>query len=173
MNDGNRGSPVPLTRNQPVPQSVVLGRLSSALGLQFGRDLRDGFGLGQSIERTGVDQYSVAWSSYPRCCRVIKVSFDDNAYRQVKGARKIEVPLVVSWHRHDRARAVIGQDIFGGVNRQSFIVDWVDRKAIKEHASLRTISREAINVRSGFDFLKIDIKGSLDFRRCFTGKLGC
>ena len=76
-------------------------------------------------------------------------------------------------HGHDGACAVIGQDIFGGVNRQSLIVDWVDCKAIEEHASLGTIGGEAINVRSGFDFFKVGIKGGLDFRRCFAGKLGC
>ena len=61
---------------------------------------------------------------------------DHLAHRQVERLRKVVVALVVSGDGHDRARAVVGEDVVGDVDRDPLTVDRVDRVQTREDTRL-------------------------------------
>ena len=65
---------------------------------------------------------------------------------QVERGREVEVALVVRGHGHDRARAVVGQDVVGDVHGQRSPFTGIDRMQTREDARLlgRLRARSAV-----------------------------
>ncbi len=95
----------------------------------MGGDGRLGLGGVEPGEGAGFDQYAglliglvhaggFQWAS---------LGLDDDPDRDRIGGGKLEIALVVGRHRHDRAGAVFHEHEIGGIDRQSFAVERVDR----------------------------------------------
>jgi len=146
MNDRDRGAPIALARDQPVPQPVVdRGSARAALGKQVDHPL-DGVSLPQAVERAGVDVRPVIGG---RLAGLGRVGFrgDDHLDGQVERPGEVQVALIVRGHRHDRAGAVVGQHVVRGVHRDLLAVDGVDRVAVQEDAGLRPVGGQAVDLR--------------------------
>ena len=66
MNDGDGSAPVALARDQPVAQAEVgCGDSGSAL-LEHSNSARNGIGLGEAIERTGIYELAVSGERFTR-----------------------------------------------------------------------------------------------------------
>ena len=119
MDEGDRRAPIALPRYAPVTQTPDGGALAAALCL----DPRDHFALGignaHPVKEIGIDDHPVIGIRF--CQRRIGLF-----HRRCNHARdwqavfgcEIEIALVVSGHRHDRAGAVIHQHEIGDEDRQ-------------------------------------------------------
>ena len=74
------------------------------------------------------------------------VGGDDHPHRQAERPGEVQVALVVRGHRHDRAGAVVGQHVVGGLDRDSLAVDRVDRVHAQEDAGLLPVGRLPLDV---------------------------
>ena len=99
----------------------------SALGLQVGGDRGDGLVLGHPVVPPAVDQPTVTGRRDARLGRVGATGVDHHPHRQVEGPGEVQVALVVRRDRHDRAGAVVGQDVVGSPDRDLLATDRVDR----------------------------------------------
>ena len=102
-----------------------------------------------------------------RCVRV-----DDDAHGQVERPCEVEVALVVRGHGHDRAVAVVGEHVVGGPDRQALAVHRVHRISLEEHAGLRAIGREAIDVALGAHRVEVVAEALSHLGGCPADELG-
>ena len=132
VDDRERLTPVPLPREQPVPQLVLDAGLPAPVGVQpLGDRLlrrRDA----QPVEVVGVHQHAVAGVGRLRNIAA-RNHFDD---RQAELGGELPVALVAAGHRHDRAGAVADQHVVGDEHRNLFPVGRIGRVGAEEHAGL-------------------------------------
>ena len=139
VNDRNRGAPVALARNQPVPQSVGSSALTGSVLFEHVDHRRDGVGLAQSVERTRIDVRPVA-----RCrdesdggvVGFVRRNIHNDPNGKFVFESEIEVALVVRGNSHDGSRTVVREDIIGRPNRHPLAVHGVDCVAPEEHPGL-------------------------------------
>src|SRR4029453_7397640 len=115
--------PETLPAQEPVTEPEVHELLPRA---QLFEDLDgsgDRFGLGQSVQLTGVHQGALAGGRGTRFRRVFLAGVEHSPYRQVEGAGEVEVALVVRGHGHDGSRAGVGQQILRGPTGNLFTVE--------------------------------------------------
>ena len=170
MNDRNRCAPVALPGDEPIAQPVVDGFLT---GPPLGEHLDDGSDrlvLVQSIQRTGVHVRSVVGGRLPGD-RWILTSIHHDPDREVEGASKVEVTLIVSWHSHDRARAVVGQHVIRRPHGNALPIDRVDGVALQKHTGLGSRGIQAIHFRCLLDL--VEVLRELRLRRALSRQLRC
>ena len=90
----------------------------------------------QPVELAGVDEHVVLRVGDVRQLGLPLRRPDHLAHRQVERLREVVVALVVGGHGHDRAGAVVGEDVVGDVDRDPLAVDRVDRVQAREDARL-------------------------------------
>ena len=146
VDDRDRRAPEPLPGQQPVAQPVVHRRGAQALLRQDLDNRGDRLGLGQPVQRPGVDQDAVARCRDPGGRRVGAVGGDHHPHRQPEPPGEVQVALVVRGHRHDRAGAVVGQHVVGRPDRDALAVHRVDRVHAQEHAGLLPVGRLPLDV---------------------------
>ena len=146
MDDRDRRAPEPLPGQQPVAQPVVHRRRAQALLRQDLDDPGDRLGLGQPVQRAGVDQHAVARRRDPGGGRVGAVGGDHHPHRQPEPPGEVQVALVVRGHRHDRAGAVVGQHVVGRPDRDALAVHRVDRVHAQEDAGLLPVGLLPLDV---------------------------
>ena len=148
VDDGDGGAPVALAADQPVAQAVV--DLPPAQTLVFqpvgDADLAGLAGraaeLARSHHQAGVD---VGLGHRLQCQGVIG-PLDDDADRQIELPGELEVTLVVGWHAHDGAGAVLHQHVVGDEQGYSIAVDGVRDEAAGEQAFLLHALRRALDL---------------------------
>ena len=201
VDDRDRRAPVPLARDEPVAQAEVLGGPARAALLEDLDDAADRVGLGEPVERSGVDEAPFAGQGDARRGRVDerevigqdriallvqpdhrdhardrRVRVHHDAHGQLEGAREVEVALVVRRHRHDRAVAVVGQHVVGGPDRQALAVHGVHRVPVEEHAGLRALGRQPVDVALGAHRVEVVLEPGADLVGCpgreLRGELG-
>ena len=147
VDDRDRRAPEPLPGEQPVAQPEV-DRAPCPVPslLQDLDDPRDRLGLGQAVQRAGVDQLALAGGGDAGLARVGQAGVHDDLHRQPERAREVQVALVVRGHGHDRAVAVVGQHVVGGPDRDALAVDRVDRVAAQEDAGLVLVGGQPLDV---------------------------
>ncbi len=172
VDDRDRCSPVPLARDQPVPQAVVDCGPAAAFGCQLGHDLLDRLCRAQPVQRTRVDVRSVVAGGHTGHCRVVVVGHD-HAHREVEGAGEVQVALVMGRNGHDRAGPVVGEHVVGGVDRQPLPVDRIDGVPLQEHPGLRALGGHPVDLghrahlRQVVRELLLDAGALRQFRRQF------
>ena len=165
MEDRDGGTPVALAGDEPVAQSVVLrGATRAPLVEELDGGL-DAGALREPVKWSRVRETPVARQRLAGLggVQVLELwhrpvfgddrddagdglgDVDDHLDRQVKGAREVEVALVVGGHGHDRAGAVVGQHVVGCPDRQSLAAQRVDGEAAEVNARLRTVARLAVD----------------------------
>ena len=72
--------------------------------------------------------------------------------------REVEVALVVRGHGHDRAGAVVGQHVVGGVDRHLLAVDRVDRDDAEVDAGLRPLGGLPVDVGELAHLLEVGVE---------------
>ena len=77
--------------------------------------------------------------------------------RQVEGLREVPVALVLGRHRHDRAGAVVGQHVVGGVDRDPLAVHRVGRVDAQEHAGLGAVGGQPLDVAGLAHLLQVRV----------------
>jgi hypothetical protein len=87
----------------------------------------------------GVDQRSVAGIGQD-----VIGTLDHAPDRQIEGGGEVVVALVVTRHRHDRARAVLHQHVVGDEHRDPLAVDRVDDGPAQRHAGLGALGVAAL-----------------------------
>ena len=125
-------APVTLTAEQPVPQLVVHPPLADAPLLEPPEHL-----LLRSIDAEPIEEariHKLAVAGVGRRRHISARNDLENRKRELTG--KLPVPLVMSWHRHDRARAVAREHIVGDPDRQPRTVHRVRRKSPREDTRL-------------------------------------
>ena len=122
VDDRDRRAPVALPREAPVAQPVRDGHRAAALLLERGHDRARAVRRRQSVVALGVDQPPV-----------LVDHLDD---RQPERRRELAVALVVRRDGHDRAGAVVHQDVVGDPDREPLAVDGVRRVVAGEDAGL-------------------------------------
>ena len=70
VNNWDGGAPVALPRDQPVAQAEVGGRGAGSALLEHGNGARNGVGLSEAIERTGIHKLAVSGKRLARDGRV-------------------------------------------------------------------------------------------------------
>ena len=181
MNDGDRGSPVTLTRDEPVAQTEVLRCLTSAT---FRKNL-DCFSnrilLGEAIELARVDELSFATGGNSGHGRVVIDdvavfvcscrNIHDDLDGQVICASKVKVALVVGRNRHHSTMTVVSQNVVCSPDRKAFAIDRVDGVTPQEDTGLGAIGCLALNFRRLLNLGEVVSKGSLNLRSCTSSQL--
>ena len=90
----------------------------------------------QPVELARVDEHVVLRVGDVRQLRLPLRRPDHLAHGQVERLREVVVALVVGGHGHDRAGAIVGEDVVGDVHRDPLAVDRVDRVQTREDAGL-------------------------------------
>src|SRR6516165_2955737 len=131
MDNGDRATPVALTRNPPVAQTVGGCALAA---LEFLEALaRRPFRVGnrEAIEKGGVEQSPVLdiGGVADRECRGVLIWWQyDRDHRELVFAGEFEIALIVGGTAEDRAGAVFHQHKVGDVDRNlAGLVEWVNR----------------------------------------------
>ncbi len=158
VDHGDRGAPEALTGEQPVAQPV---RGGAPAGAALRHDLdgpRDGRGLVQAVELAGVHQDALAGRRDAGDRRVLLAGVQHGPHGQAHGAGEVEVALVVGRHGHDGARAVVGQHVVRGPDRQTFTGQRVHGVAAQEHAALRAVRGLAVDVRDLLQVLAVRLE---------------
>src|SRR5262245_10159127 len=109
IDDGDRRPPIALPGDAPVMEPVLHPRSGEAAFGEPRNDLPGRITTGHAIEGARVHQRPVfghAWQRFPRC-------LDNLANRELELRRELEVPLVVCRHGHDRAGAVLHENVIG------------------------------------------------------------
>ena len=160
VDDRDRGAPVPLAAQQPVPQPVGHRTGPAAVGLQLGDDRGDPTRLvRQPVQRTGVDVGSVARGGDAGLPRVRPAGGHHLADLQPERPGEVQVALIVGRHRHDRSGAVLGQHVVGGVDRDPLAVDRVDRVHPQEDAGLGPIGGLALDLGGLLGLIQVRLEG--------------
>ncbi len=152
VHNGERFSPIALTRKQPIAQAISNGGLSVTVCLQPLIHSRLCIGNRcKSVEGqcviSAVDVFAIA-SECAGPCTAIRTWCDSLLFKpcgsghgrcldgQVVCTREFEVALVATWHRHDGAGAVSHEHIIGNVNRHIAASDGVGGEGTSEDARL-------------------------------------
>jgi hypothetical protein len=118
-----------------------------ALDVQPAHDRAKRLAIGQPVEILArVDEHAIARKRQRRLVGVLADRRDHAANRQIEGSREGVVTLVVSRHGHDRAGAVLHQDVVGDVHRDLLAVDRIRDGAPERHARLRLLGVAALLV---------------------------
>ena len=136
VDDRDRAAPVALAREAPVAQAEVDGDAAAALLREPLDDPAAALRRRQPVELAGVDEHVVLGVRDVRQLGLPLRRPDHLAHRQVERLREVEVALVVGGDGHDRAGAVVGEDVVGDVDRDPLAVDRVDRVQAREDARL-------------------------------------
>ena len=150
--DGEGLSPVALTAEEPIAQSVGDGAPPGALGLQPGDHGGLGIILGLPIQADlvigGVHGKAIArigTLAQVHTARVVNRTdrLDDV---EVVGGGEGPVAVIVSGHGHDGAGAVAHEDVVGHEDRHPLPIDRVDAEQAREHAGLGAILGGALGL---------------------------
>ncbi len=140
VDDGDGGPPVALAGDAPIVQTVVHAQLAQPALCQPLRDGGDGVVLGQPVEARGVHQDAVVG---PRLLQgrvgPIAGPRDHPANDQSELARELEVPAVVTGHRHDGSRSVLHEHVVGDPHGDGLARGRIPAVATGEHARLRLV----------------------------------
>ena len=143
-----RRPPVALARNEPVAQAELHLALALSVLLEPVGGLLDGLGRRKPVEEAGVAGDAVGGHRGGHSSSVGRFAVrgtDDCDDRDVVFAREVEVALVVRGDAHDRARAVVGEDIVGYPDGNSLAGDWVYCREAGVHALLVRADRGALD----------------------------
>ena len=122
VDDRNRAAPVALARPAPVAQPIAHRRTSAAVCAQPLDDRLRRLLVGQARELRRVDKLAVV--------------VDDDLDRQIEPLRELAVALVVGGDGHDRAGAVVHQDVVGDPDGNARVIDRVRREEAGEDTGL-------------------------------------
>ena len=132
MDDGDGGSPIALTGDQPVAEAVVDAFAGVALisdGIEHLGD-RGVFVVREANEfRRGSDvtakRSTFGKSRCNGCIRLVIGFTVDKANRQPHGFCKVKVALVVCGDSHDGAGSVASEDVVSDPDWNVFAIDWI------------------------------------------------
>ncbi len=161
VDDGDRAPPVPLPGHQPVAQPERDRTGPEALGLQPGDDpglrLLDRQAVQAELVVGGVDGWAV--TAIRLAVEIIRRPYGTDD-RELVGRREVPVTLVLARHSHDRARAVVGQDVVGGVGGDPSSVDGVDGVYAQEHPGLLPLGGETFHLGAAPDLFEVGVERS-------------
>ena len=143
VDDRNRRPPVALPRDAPIMQPVVDDRLGETFGRKRLGDGALGLLPRHSVETGAVDHppvRDVGLGCGERGERVLLRARDDAHAWELHRLGEFEVALVVAGHRHDRARAVLHQDVVGDPDRHGIAGGWIARVGAGEDAGLGLVA---------------------------------
>ena len=152
VQDRNRRAPVALARDAPVVEAVVHPGFGEPALSQPVNDLRRAFGRQEAAELAGVDQALVLGMLHEgllaeiqldgrRVCHTVEHvgRSHDRQDLQPELAGEFEVPLIVPGDGHDRASAVLHQDVVGDPHRDVLSGRRIHRVTAREHTRLGPI----------------------------------
>jgi len=145
VNDGDGSPPVALPGDAPVAEAVLDRLFAPADGFQILGDLVQGLHVFHAVERTGIDQDAFLHIRLRHGLDIegLVGRLNDHDEGEIIFSGEFEVPLVVSRHRHDATRAVIGEDEIGGVDRHPLFRYWVQAVGVEEDTLLLVVVRGA------------------------------
>ncbi len=164
VHDGNRTTPEPLARQQPVAEPEVDGALTVALCLEpvDRRHLR--VGDRQPVEEARVDVDAI---TRVRLAVPLVGPADRLDDREVVGGGEVPVALVLAGHGHDRARAVGAQHVVGEEHRHGLLRERVAGIGAGEAPALvdGALGRQPVDVGSAAHGLDERVDRRRDDRR--------
>src|SRR5207249_9821412 len=147
VHDRDRRAPVALARDQPVMEPVGDRGPADATLLRFGADRGFPHLAAHASERAAPHHDALA--DVRRLERRVlgAVGADHLANLQSVLLREGEIALVVTGHRHDRARAVGGEHIVGDPDRNPLPGEYVPRERAGVDTGLLTLRRGTLDIR--------------------------
>ena len=168
MNDRDRLTPVTLTREEPVTKFVVhYLTTEGALG-EPRNDPLSRFLVWNPL-KCKLKSYGVCvWEHHAgispghlplfhSCHYLISgVRRNENRNdRKIEGTRELEIPLIVRWNSHHRARSERGQDVVAHVHRNLLTGDRVFHVATGEHTGLLAVLKGTVEVTHASGLLSV------------------
>ena len=154
VDDRDGRAPEALPANQPVAQTVGLRGTTGSGGLELLDDLRDRIVLAEPVDGTRVDHATITGErlagrdgvgrtlrehllgDHLQGARDRSRGVDDDPHGQPEGAGEVEVALVMGRNSHNRAVAVVGEDVVRRPDRDALPTGRVDRPALERDARL-------------------------------------
>ena len=176
MNNRNRTSPVPLTSNTPITETVVGSDATNAHVLERGGDCFKCIFKIQPIKLSRVNSDPGLFT--PRLLaeiifRVISYRLNNGLNGQTILRRKFPITLIMARDRHHRTRPVIHQYKVGDPDRNLFTGEWMNHIFTGCHALLRCLSK--IGFGDGHTCAFFDERSDFWFRFCsfFRNRMLC
>ena len=137
---------------------------------EFGDDGCPSVDAGLSGEASRVDEHSRTLDGHTGLTGIGPTGGDHRAHRKTNCPSKIKISLIVPGHTHDHAGSVACQHVIGGVHRNPFAADGIDREPAEEHAGRGAIGGQPFDIRGTRDFVAIGIEAVLAVRGAQLGR---